>query len=158
VKSAQHWLLALLCLAASFVYLTRQTEPNGMTVSKMAQMAAMPGNGSNIQEFSMAMDGQMEPPFSVGQSEHMALSSHRAQAAVPASPELTTSAPNAPPLPTDHSHAGHCPFCFTAAFALRADRTVFFTVVSGTALPAEQRYVRPDLVTLGHPDARGPPV
>jgi len=68
---------------------------------------------------------------------------------------LDTSAPNAPPAP--HDHAAHCPFCFTAAFALEAAGVALPSVVIGGMERAATAYRRPVLAAPAHADARAPP-
>ena len=66
---------------------------------------------------------------------------------------------NAPPAPAPHSdtHAGHCPFCFTAAFALTAFSATILAwppprmVAQERARPAAPRPL------TGHKLARAPP-
>jgi hypothetical protein len=146
----QRWLLTILCLLASFVYLTRQLEPGEMTGMSAAQMAAMPG---------MERDQQGARPDQ--RQSSMARTLHRTVPLMSTPPlasvELMVSGPNAPPASSRHDHVGHCPFCFSAAFALEADgvelsfETQPFDRLNGPVA------TRPHLLSLGHADARAPP-
>jgi len=142
--------LTLLCLLASFAYLTRQTETSTLgTMPGMsaAQMADMPGR-------EQAFPAEV-PAGTAGEHDHPAPPAE--QSVSPTQVDLTTSAPNAPPVPADHNHAGHCPFCFTAAFALMAEGATLSVTFSRTAMQPEARYVRPLLTVFSHADARAPP-
>jgi hypothetical protein len=126
----QRWLLALLCLAASLAYLTRQVE--SQADSPMLSMAAAP---------LTSMPG-------------MNMSDH-AGVAAPQAPPLNTAAPNAPPAP--HQHAGHCPFCFAAAFALEAQWVTGPFRAAPMLTWVAPVYAHPDVLALRHADSRAPP-
>ena len=62
------------------------------------------------------------------------------------------------PAAGQHDHAGHCPFCFTAAFALEAvDVSAPLGTFSADALHAPPERRSPFVAAARHPDARAPP-
>ncbi len=140
----QRWLAALLCLLASFAYLNR--EPDGARTpgtSVSARMASMPMSEARAQAET--------PPTA---PEVQGTAPPCAHDPAPRAPALDHGGPNAPP----HDHAAHCPFCFTAAFALEAP---------GVALPAPEGArlerplpARPEHTprVQTHADARAPPL
>ena len=115
-------LAALLWLAASFAYLTRQQDMPGMTMAGAAQIV---------------MDQMPDRPGMT----------HAAEGD-------TVNPPHAPA----HDHAGHCPFCFTAAFALEslAFGVPFFSPDCAEP-PVPERLAAPRVPAF-HKDARAPPV
>lgn len=121
----QRWLLVALCLLASVLYLSRQTEPEN------------PG---------AAYRGQ----FTTGNSHEMAGESRTALHR--ACPEGAQSER------TDHSHPGHCPFCFVAAFSLEASMVTLQTRTTGSAVPRLARPSNPDVLLALSVQARAPPL
>lgn len=116
---------ALLCLVASFAYLTR--EPDNL--SGALGLPTLAG---------MDMGGEMAD-MNMNQADHSA--------------HDQPSAPNNPA----HKHAAHCPFCFSAAFALEAQG--FVLALAEAARPAFLRspYLQPHLLEVRHAEARAPP-
>ncbi|WP_293911384.1 hypothetical protein [Deinococcus sp.] len=116
-------LMALLWLAASLAYLTRdQTVLTGTMV--MGPGSALTNLMSGSVPLGSAADAhvtdQMEMPAGPPGADQGA--SRQAKSAPTQGRDLRqTHRANAPPAPSAPSHhAGHCPFCFTAAFALEA--------------------------------------
>jgi hypothetical protein len=137
------WLLSLLCVLASVAYLTRQTEAGRMNMGD-TQMVVSPLAPMQMDTAQTETNtAQME----AGQMNSMPMSSV----------QLGQQPPCAPHSPA-HNHSGHCPFCFTAAFALVAETSrvdVLTTAPSITPLPL---YVLPDIQTARHAEARAPPL
>lgn len=122
---------ALLCLVASFAYLMR--EPDNLSGS--LSLPAMAGMAMN-----MDMGGEMA-------DMEMAQADHSAHA----------SAPDSSSTRPAHSHAAHCPFCFSAAFALEAQG---FELWAGAAEHVDflsLPYQPPHLLSLRPAKARAPP-
>ncbi|WP_161883615.1 hypothetical protein [Deinococcus alpinitundrae] len=156
----QRMLAALLWLIASFAFLIRQQDMVPMTT--MPGMVVMGTMSSAVETVQTAPPAERAEPMQLPMN---------ASGAGPAGQTGKRAAPphvqpshgqhdaNAPPAPAPHSdtHAGHCPFCFTAAFAL----AVFS--VELLAQPAPQRVAqdraRPAAPRLlaGHQRARAPP-
>ncbi|THF87250.1 hypothetical protein E7T09_08885 [Deinococcus sp. KSM4-11] len=145
------WVLALLTVVASFAFLTRQPEPSGggglpAVMGVMAGMATPEPPRAALT--SSAMD--RAPKVRGDATPHAVRMSAPHDLAL-----LDTSAPNAPPA--SHDHAAHCPFCFTAAFALEAAGVALPSVVIGGMEWAATAYRRPVLAAPAHADARAPP-
>lgn len=118
-------LAALLWLAASFAFITRQQDMNmsvpmpgmfglGAAPSADTPVSGGPGQAGQPAERAGPMTMPMNAPVEGAGAKPAA--SPNAQAG------HDQHAANAPPAPAPHSdpHAGHCPFCFTVAFALAA--------------------------------------
>lgn len=119
---------ALLCLLASFAYLMR--EPDDL--SGAFERPALRGMAG------MDLSGDMAG-MDMGQADQ--------------------AAHDHPSIPIDpaHNHAAHCPFCFSAAFALEAQG--FVLALAEAARPAFLHfpYLQPHLLALRHAEARAPP-
>ena len=156
----QRLLAALLWLIASFAFLTRQQDmlmppdmpgmvgmgarsPAGETVqtappAEHAEPMTIPMRASGTGPAGQAGEGAAPPHLQPGHGHHDA---------------------NAPPapVPSGDPHAGHCPFCFTAAFALEAFAVELLArpaprrVAQDRARPAAPRPL------VGHQRARAPP-
>ncbi|TSA84683.1 hypothetical protein FNU79_10650 [Deinococcus detaillensis] len=126
----QRTLAALLWLLASFAFMTRQ---QGMPASM--DMSGMLMGGAASQAAPLAEKPMTEPE--TAQMDTPAEQAGHSVANLPAAKPTAAQLPaahdhhtkthnaNAPPAPTpdtpnQQGHAGHCPFCFTAAFALAA--------------------------------------
>jgi hypothetical protein len=160
-KGTQRWLLTLLCLLASFAYLARQTEQRDMTPAQVAAMSAFSMTGGQPSGMSvMNMHSVRSRPLATpALSSHRNLSvPHASRLSPSSSAVLVTSPPNAPPQPADHNHAGHCPFCFAAAFALEAEWDSVAVTDTALGILTEWSHMSPALPAVDQPVARGPPV
>ena len=153
-------LMALLWLAASLAYLTRdQAVLTGTMVMGPgnALMNPMSGSASLGSAADAHTTDQMEMP-----AGPPAASSHgppQAKAASAQGRDLQqTHRANAPPAPSAPSHhAGHCPFCFTAAFALES-AAVELPPVPPESVPAiTVWHVAVPRLSAADFDARAPP-
>ncbi|WP_420596843.1 hypothetical protein [Deinococcus sp.] len=150
----QRWLAALLWLLASLAYITREQQMGQM------QAGQMPGMSAGMQVKPSQTVSEMEPI--ARQMAHGSPHANVHQHAAPSGPDAATSEhashdPNAPPAPTQHNHAGHCPFCFTAAFALDGVALgVSPSSPAQTEPPAAERLAAPR-VSAFHKNARAPP-
>ncbi len=125
----QRCLAALLWLLASFAYLTRD---QGM--AEMPGMTSGPGMavetaGLPVAEQAQDMADMPEMARAAPETDQV----HQPQTAA------ASHQANAPPAPVpDHqrNHAGHCPFCFTAAFALEAGPVKLPALGAATGEPA----------------------
>jgi hypothetical protein len=149
-------LMALLWLAASLAYLTREQAlpvgPGALSVSQMSglmSLTAPSDHPDNNHLDSMEMPGEGAPaavPEHPGSIPDQGVQHHQTHSA------------NAPPLPSgSHQHAGHCPFCGAAAFALGAG-VVPATLPLTSSLPVRRvlRLSAPTPLAAVH-DARAPP-
>lgn len=121
----------LLCLVASFAYLTREPQTGLPDLNGAPSLAAPTGMTG------MDMSGDMGG-MDMDQAAHAA-HDH----------------PSAPVNPAHH--AAHCPFCFSAAFALEAQGFVLAltgAIRSGFLCPP---YPHPHLLAARHAEARAPP-
>ncbi|MBZ9713524.1 hypothetical protein [Deinococcus multiflagellatus] len=150
VARQQRWLLAALCLLASFAFLGRTTSP-GLGLPS-------PFQAMQVAERQAPQPAQTQAASAPAHAGHPP--AHRDMESAPsARPALTQAAPNAPPHGPAHAadHGAHCPFCFTAAFALEAEGAL------SLARPAAQAPVQalgprgPWLAPVRHAEARAPP-
>ena len=136
----QRSLAALLWLLASFAYLTRD-----QSMADMPGMISGPGMAMETAAFPAAEQATPQPA-AAEQAQAMADMPEMARAAPEtdqvhqpktAAASHDANAPPALPVP-DHqrSHAGHCPFCFTAAFALEAGPVRLPVLGAATSGPA----------------------
>ncbi|AZI42606.1 DUF2946 domain-containing protein [Deinococcus psychrotolerans] len=123
---------ALLCLAASFAYLLREPDhlSGSLSLPAVAGMATDMGN--------MDMSGELAD-MEMDRADH---SAH---------------APSSAPNKSAHSHARHCPFCFSAAFALETQGVELWVDTAKHADFSSFPYHTPHLLTLRHAEARAPP-
>ncbi|AZI41449.1 hypothetical protein EHF33_00675 [Deinococcus psychrotolerans] len=126
----QRTLAALLWLLASFAFMTRQQDMpasmdmSGMLMGGTANQAA-PLTEKPMTEPEMAQMDSPAEQAGQGVSHLPAAKPTAAQLSTAHDHQTKTHNANAPPAPTpdtpnQQGHAGHCPFCFTAAFALTA--------------------------------------
>lgn len=115
----QRTLLAVLCLLAALGYLTRQTGQPGLTGSRLMSAGT-----------AVTLAAEAARPTPSPHHRHAAPAAEATGAAVSASADAQTAAqqpalhltgPNAPPSGEHDRHGAHCPFCFTAAFAVAAE-------------------------------------
>ncbi|MVN86345.1 hypothetical protein GO986_06160 [Deinococcus sp. HMF7620] len=148
----QRWLLALLCLLASFAFLGRVTGSGGSALAPLLRVTAAPLAGlverTEAHAHSAAHAGHSHQPPEEADRSHPA-----PQAPVTA---LSDAAPNAPPHRADHG--AHCPFCFTAAFALEAGRALLFVALPASQAARVPTAQRPVLAPQRGPQPRAPPV
>ena len=146
-------LAALLWLAASFAYLTRDQQMAGM--SGMAMAVGVQGGQVQQQEY-----GQDVQYSQHNQHHQTASGTHHPVQSVHensehASPDHLKPDANAPP--TQQNHAGHCPFCFTAAFALEGVTVGVSLAHSNQAEQTTAERLAAPRVSAFHEDARAPP-
>lgn len=150
-RQVQQLLLALLTVAASFVYLTRAQMTSVMGTTGMMGLADgmtdMPG---------MSGDADVQVLSNPAQRQGSAALSPDQSASLVGAPDLTDAAPNAP-SPAAHDHAAHCIFCFTSAFALEADGAFMLLALGHWVWRALVCYARPHVLAARHVDARAPP-
>ncbi|UBV44883.1 hypothetical protein LAJ19_19020 (plasmid) [Deinococcus taeanensis] len=151
---AQRTLLAVLCLLASLGYLTRAAGQPGLTGSRLMSAGT-----------AVTLVAEAARPTSSPHHRHAAPAATATGDAVSASvdprsaaqrPALHLTGPNAPPSGEHDRHGAHCPFCFTAAFAVAAG---LFAVVRP---PSPERRTLPDAAVAPAQVAaavlaRGPP-
>ncbi|WP_420597082.1 hypothetical protein [Deinococcus sp.] len=125
---------ALLCLAASFAYLTRETQ--------------MPGGAAGAHTAVTAAQHEMVGSM-VGMAGH---GEHQHHAAANEQPSPTQ------PHESRHNHAAHCPFCFSAAFALEAWAVSLSVGAVGHPVFVPLAYREPHLIVAGLISARAPPL
>ena len=127
---------------ASFAYLTREPEnlSGVLSLPALTQMAGMEMDG-DMAGMDMSPDGEMPMPGHSGTAT-----------------SESAAHDHGPHAPSPHNHAAHCPFCFSAAFALEAQG---FDWQAGAAQQTEflsLPYSPPHLLTLRHAQARAPPI
>ena len=128
--SGQRWLLAALCLLASLAFTVRNVQPaRGVEMWASQAMGSRPGT-SAAQRGSPGTGHDHEPVEAVGDDL---------------------------PEPAPH-HAAHCPFCFTAAFAVVSPGTTLVVVRVQTETRSRRRSVQASCVPLRQADPRAPPV
>lgn len=150
-RLVQRLLLALVTVAASFVYLNRAPAfggLSGMTTPGLASdMNDMPG---------MERVERTPAPADARPAAHPAAHPPADLTHVTRASPQTSPAPNAPPA-APHDHAAHCPFCFTAAFALEADGPAVRVRAGPPGWPPLDAYVWPHVLVTRHVHARAPP-
>ena len=140
----QRWLAALLCLLASFAYLER--DQGGALSGGMVM-------GRTVAEHAATVPAAVQAAPAPDMADMPGMAMPQDQAPLTA-PDLYHGGPNAPP----HDHAAHCPFCFTAAFALTAqDFLVPNPGATRLPHPAAPAPGLPHRAAI-HADARAPPV
>ncbi|WP_221090970.1 hypothetical protein [Deinococcus aquaedulcis] len=150
----QRWLLAALCLLASFAFLGRTTSP-GLGGPSLFQVAQAKGASADPQAPQPAQTQTAPAPAHAGHPPaHQEMAPPRSTR-----PELTQAAPNAPPHGPAHAadHSAHCPFCFTAAFALEAEGALSLAGPAAVARTRPARLHGPWLAPVRHAEARAPP-
>ncbi|GHF37262.1 hypothetical protein HNQ07_001217 [Deinococcus metalli] len=145
------WVLALLTVLASFAFLARQPEPGTPTGTGLTRMAAMPDMPADHAERAAT-----PCPHSGSSTTAETTSPTTREDARGHAVPLTTAAPNAPP--TAHDHSAHCPFCFTAAFALLAVGVALPAAATARTVRGDPAYTHPALLVLGLAQARAPPL
>ncbi len=141
------WLQVLLVLVASLAYLERERDPampSGLPMVRTLPevttgVHALPARPPVAHAMRMAMSGMAMPPDP------------------PAPPvDVHQHGPNAPPAP--HDHDAHCPFCFTAAFALEAPPVALPSLSRAAPAIPERPAVRAGHGHVDRPRARAPPL
>lgn len=150
-------LLVFLTVVASLMHLTRSPEAGGLGLmaGSMSQMMGGDPQAASASHHRSTENVQGEVRGDP-QAKMDCLPGHEHNAAS-TEPDLTTQAPNAPPAHSGHSSEAHCPFCFTAAFALEA--VGFALPFDGLAAHrwAEPTWLSPALKVIRHAEARAPP-
>ena len=156
----QRMLAALLWLIASFAFLTRQQDMMmPLDMPGMVGMRALLSAGETVrtpppaeraEPMTMPMKGpgsRLEGPASENAAPPQAQTGHGHHDA------------NAPPAPTPHgdTHAGHCPFCFTAAFALAAFSVELLARPAPRRMAQDRTRPAAPRPLVGHKRARAPP-
>jgi hypothetical protein len=148
--------MAALCLIASFAYLLR--EQGMVPVSSVGRPSSRVTPGERP---AKALQPNVAPAISHPAADQPPPGSEMAdmpgmapnRAPVPA-PGLGSQAPNAP----KHDHAAHCPFCYTAAFALEAGAWLLGPVASIPTMSARPGSPQVHTAVLRHHGARAPPM
>ncbi|GAA4006589.1 hypothetical protein GCM10022631_17620 [Deinococcus rubellus] len=134
-----HLWTALLCLVASFAYLTR--EPDDLSGA-----LSLPGLAGMALSSDMAgMDKRPDGEMAMGDGSRTISSESAAH-------DHSSQSPNS------HNHAAHCPFCFSAAFALEAQGFVLALAEAPHLTFLHLPYLQPHLLAPRHAEARAPPM
>lgn len=154
VSAVGRWVLALLTLLAALAHLTRSPAAGGLGLSLTALAVTTAPSHATSAEMHAAAHATVMPDCMSGMPAGARPTAHAGHGATPS---LTDAAPNAPPAYDHHHSDAHCPFCFTAAFALEAE-TVTARAEISPATPTSTNVALPlAIAVVRHADPRAPP-
>lgn len=154
VSAVGRWVLALLTLLAALAHLTRSPAAGGLGLSLTTLAATTAPSHATSTELHEAAHAPVMPD---GMSDMPDASSPAPHAGHGTGPSLTDAAPNAPPAHDHHHSDAHCPFCFTAAFALEAETVTARADDSPVAPTPTNVPLTLALAIVRHADPRAPP-